>query len=111
MLNREDIQEWKSYSSRPYPRMNPWTHVYGLLMFAVIVGVGTWVGHPMIGFFAGTAAIVILLRVAHPLRCPQCKGPVRTREAEEEAGYRRFLHDCSACRITWECEKHRPSES
>lgn len=100
-------QEWRSYAVRDYPKMPTWLHFAGYAILAIGIGIGCWVGHSGIGMLAGFVACFVLVIVAHPIRCPQCRGGVMTRGVEEENGYERFIHDCPVCRISWRCEKRR----
>jgi hypothetical protein len=110
-VDTKQNQEWKNYSTGKYPKTPLWLHGVVIAMIAAGMAIGCWAGHGNIGFFAGIAACFILVITARPIRCPQCRGPVITRDAKEEDGYRRFLHDCPACKVTWECEKRLPSDS
>jgi hypothetical protein len=98
-------QEWKNYPVGTYPKLQNWVRFMGFVILPIGIGIGYWVGHSSIGLFAGVAACFVLVLVAHPLRCPQCRGSVMTREVEEENGFKRFFHDCPKCRISWRCEK------
>jgi hypothetical protein len=111
MSDREENEEWRNYSVKEYPRIEPWVHVAGLAIIGTGIGLGMWMGHGNIGFFGGIVACFILVLVANPVRCPQCKRQVSTRDIEYEHGYRQFFHDCSKCRITWECKVRRVSDS
>ncbi len=109
--DREENQEWRNYATRKYPKLERWVHVAGFAILAAAIAVGYWMKHPNIGLFVGVAACFVLVIFSHPLRCPQCKGPVATRLVEYEHGYRQHFHDCAVCKITWECEKFRESDS
>jgi len=100
-------QEWRNYPVREYLKVPPWVYFAGFAILAIGVSLGFWVGgHPgsCVGFLAGMAACFVLV-IAHPIRYPQCKGSVNTREVKEENGFKRFFHDCSVCGISWRCEK------
>ena len=101
-------QEWRNYPVREYPKVPPWVSFAGFAILAIGVSLGFWVGgYPgfCVGFLAGMAVCFVLVIAAHPIRCPQCKGSVDTRDVKEENGFKRFFHDCSVCRISWRCEK------
>src|SRR5881296_1912374 len=90
--NKEN-QEWRNYSVRGYPKLPAWVHFAGFAILAIGFGIGFWVGSKpgsCVGLLAGFAACFVLVIVAHPLRCPQCKGSVLTREVEEENDFKRF---------------------
>jgi len=102
--NKEN-QEWRNYTLREYPKLPTWVHFAGFAILTIGISIGYWMGHPGIGILAGIAACFALVLIARPLRCPQCRGRVMTREEEEENGLKRFFHDCPICRISWRCEK------
>lgn len=104
-------QEWKDYAVKKYPKLERWVHFTGFAILGVAIAVGYWTGHPNIGLFAGIAACFVWVIFARPLRCPDCKGCVATRLIEYEHGYRQHVHDCPVCRITWESEVFRESDS
>jgi hypothetical protein len=103
--DRHKNQEWRNYAVREFPKLPAWVYIAGFAILAIGIGIGSWLGHPGIGLLVGVTACVILVIVAQPLRCPQCRGNVMTREIEEENGLKRFFHDCPTCRITWRCEQ------
>lgn len=110
--NREEIQEWKSYRVKEYPKIPTWLHFAGFAILGLGIGIGYRIGHPGIGFLAGFVAVFILVIVVHPLRCPECRGSVNPRDVDEENGFKRVFHDCPVCRISWRDPKRRhPNES
>jgi hypothetical protein len=110
MADYLNTQEWRSYSVRPYPKPEHSLAFGDLAVLAVGVCVGTLTGWYITAFFAAIGGMFLLHAFAYPLRCPQCRGPVMTRQVDDEPGYRQFFHDCPECRITWECEKFRLSD-
>jgi len=105
--NKEN-QEWRDYPVRKYPNVPTWLHLAGFAILACGVGIGFWLGGnrgTCIGLIAGFAACFVLVMAAHPVRCPQCKGSLRTRQVKEENDFKRFFHDCPVCKISWRCEK------
>ena len=101
-------QEWKDYPVRDYPKVPTWMHIAGLAALIGGVGLGYWMGGgpgSCAGLIAGFTACFVLVVYFHPLRCPQCRGRVSTRELAEANDAKRFYHDCSACRISWKSPK------
>ncbi len=94
---------------REFPKIPTWVYFAGFATLAIGVGVGFWAGgNPgsCAGLLAGFAAgFVLVVFFAPPLRCPQCKGSVLTREVEGENGLKRFFHDCPTCKISWRNQK------
>jgi hypothetical protein len=103
--------EWRSYTVRDFPKLPTWVHFAGLAILAGGIGIGSWVRHPIIGFFAGMAGCFGLVMAVRPLRCPQCNGSLLTRDVEGENGFKRFFHDCPMCKISWRDQKQHASSS
>jgi hypothetical protein len=104
----KENQEWRNYSVREFTRVPIWVQLVGFAILATGVGIGFWVGgNPgvCIGLLAGIAACFLLVIAACPVRCPQCKGSVNTREVQEENGFKRFFHDYPVCKVSWKDAK------
>jgi len=88
------------FPTKPLPRVKSWAR--GLARGAGLVGCA--VGIAMGSNWALIAAVVLVILFTLSLgtdRCPQCKGPLNSRQVEEAPGYRRMHNDCPNCKITW----------
>ena len=104
--DRKEDQKWRNYPIKEYPDLPRWVQFGSIPVVAIPIGLGYWIEVPYLGILVGFAALVFWILTFRPTGCPQCKGSVTTREVEEENGFKRFFHDCPACKISWRCKQH-----